>query len=413
MSEISLVQCYQLLDLPLDAAIAAVETAYANKMMRLLRQGAKTEQQQLKLAYHQLKDHLLAQGVAIAEAEATSHTPPALISQLLTPSLSAKGIHLQVMVQGDQVQVRLIGDRVPSPQLATAIAQQVRRLQLPELQTLKVYGMRGQRAIAWKKVFAIAALDSSRDDRDPFSFNNRFMNVGALPVAMGLAMLINWLGIFNLLLRPFHIWIHEFGHATVAWFAGHQATPLPFGWTNVGEDRSIIVYLCFLALLGLLGWTGWREQKRGTIALAAVLAVIQFWMTWVLPLDTYEMWLAFGGIGGELYLSTFLMVCFYLPLPDRWRWDFWRYIVLLIAASTFSETFWLWHQIKRGTESIPWGSMWGGEGDAGGDMNRLSLDYGWSDGQIIQTYSQLGNLCLLVLVGTYIFFVMKAKLKTH
>jgi hypothetical protein len=407
MNQIPLEQCYQLLELLPGANLEAVEAAYSSKMMALLRQGDRAHKPLLQSAYHQLKDHLLQQSAEVAEARLAAKTPQHQISQVLDQRLQGQQIQHRVMVQGSEVQVQLQADRVPAQTIATLVYNSIRTLQLPNVQTLRVYGMRGDRAIAWKQQFSLMSLGSTKDDRDPYSFNNRYVIAAAFPIAMALAGLLHFIGIFNILFRPFHIWIHEFGHAIVAWLAGHRATPLPIGITPVGEERSVIVYLCFLALLGLLGWTGWREQKRATMVIAGILAVTQVYMTWFMSRDSYEMWLSFGGVGGEFILSTLLMVCFYFPLPEKWRWDFWRYIVILIAAHTLIDSFSMWHQIKRGSAAIPWGTMLGGGDDAGGDMNRLSVDYGWSDQQIIQTYTQLGNLCLVVLLGVYIFFLIK------
>lgn len=416
MSTIPLAQCYDILGIHPGATLDQVEAAYANQVMALLRQGAKTEQARLKVAYHQVKNDVMGRS-----AIAPTNAPPAYqaLADGLNQALRSRKIHVRISTvqvssgQGSSVQtpepkpvlqIFLQGQPVPKPELAEWVQRQLQGMDLPEHQTVVVYGLRSQRAIAWKQQFQLYPEGATPDDRDPYSFNNRYINRLAFPlVFLGLALLNPLL---KFLLLPFHIWIHEFGHATVAWLAGHQATPLPFGWTNVGEERSLIVYGCFLALLGLLGWTGWREQKRWLLGCAVGLAVVQFYMTWILPQPVFELWLAFSGVGGEFYLSTLLMVCFYFPLPERWRWDFWRYPVLFIAASTFLDSFGMWHQIRRGESAIPWGTLLGGEGDAGGDMDQLS-GAGWSDMQIIQTYTHLGNGCLLILIGVYIFFLLK------
>lgn len=79
------------------------------------------------------------------------------------------------------------------------------------------------------------------------------------------------------------------------------------------------------------------------MGLAVGLALLQFYLTWFTSSYTFEMLLTFGGIGGEFYLSSLLIGGFYLRLPDRWRWDFWRFIALGVAANTFWNSFWQWH----------------------------------------------------------------------
>lgn len=272
------------------------------------------------------------------------------------------------------------------------------------IETVTIYGMQGTRTILWKKSFSLEEIfqdTATRNNRDLFSFNNKHMNRAAFPAAFLFSAIAHWIEVDRIFLG-LRIWTHEFGHATVAWFSGRQATPLPFGWTNVGEDRSIVVYICFLALWGLLFYTGWNEKKRGIMVCSVLAAIIQFWMTWFTSQDVFELRLAFGGVGGEFYLSTLLMLAFYVPLPNKWRWDCWRYPILFLSASTFFNSISFWNQIKRGTIAIPWGTMLNGSGDAGGDMNQLS-DMGWSDMQIIQTYVGLGQVCLLILIGFYGF----------
>jgi hypothetical protein len=142
--------------------------------------------------------------------------------------------------------------------------------------------------------------------------------------------------------------------------------------------------------------------------IAVVAVLIQFVMTVFMSQDDFELWSAFGGVAGEFYLSALLMLSFYLPLPERWNWNFWRYPAMFMGAHSFLANFTFWHQIKRGEASIPWGTMLNGSGDAGGDMNQLR-DLGWSDGQIINTYIAIGQVCLWVLIGVYVLRIVQWK----
>lgn len=273
------------------------------------------------------------------------------------------------------------------------------------IQMVTIYGLRDNRVVLWKKSFPLARVlaqqPQSNADTDLLSYENQYVNRFALPIAFLVSLCLHWSKL-DLLLLGVRIWIHEVGHAVVAWFSGRKATPLPFGWTNIDLERSIFTYICFLALWGLLFYSGWKERKRWTMGIAIAAALVQLGMTWLMPVDKFEMWLAFGGVGGEFYLSTWLVVAFYLPLPARWRWEFWRYPALFMGASTFVNAMSFWHQVKRGSAEIPWGTMLNGSGDSGGDMNQLR-DCGWSDGQIVNTYIALGHLCLWVTIGIYVF----------
>ena len=197
--------------------------------------------------------------------------------------------------------------------------------------------------------------------------------------------------------------------STVAWLGGHQATPLPFGWTNVGAEKSLFVYCGVLTLFGVLFWSGYKEKRRWPMGLAVALAMLQFYMTWIISADTFDMLLSFGGIGGEFYLSTLLIISFYFPLPEYWRWDFFRYPAVLFAGLPLVGALWQWRQIDRGLEAIPWGSLFGGADHIGGDMNQLSVVYGWSDQRIIDTYNGIGGICVIAVVSVYAYFFIKQR----
>jgi hypothetical protein len=250
------------------------------------------------------------------------------------------------------------------------------------------------------------AVEPEPGPYDPTSFNSRAVNAIAPPVVAALAILFR-MSPLGFLLEGFHVWVHELGHASVAWMTGHKAVPLPIGWTNVEQSQSILVYFGALVLLGALAVYGWRERKPFPVFLAVVLIPLQLYMTWRLPEERAHMWMIFGGVGGEFYIAAAMMALFYFNLPDGFKWGGCRYFFLFIGAASFSETWSFWRDVKRGIEGIPYGSMIGGEDDGGGDMNILKDDYGWTQHQIIHAYSHLGDMCLVAVGLTYIFFVLR------
>jgi hypothetical protein len=390
MNELSIEQCYELLGLNSSASIAEVDAAYSKKLMETIRQGAKEKKALLKTAYERIKE----QSYQAVEPEADPITE--FLKQLNLEQFQVR-IHektLQLYIKTNQ-----------NVGYADELYQQLSRLELPEeVNTIVIYGMRSSKSILWKKQFDLNAI--TEDDCDLYSFKNRYVLLLAFPIAMCSAILLNSIG-FSRLFIPLQIWVHEFGHATIAWFAGRRALPLPFGWTSISLERSLFVYFGGLFLLGLLFRAGIREKKRSSMILAIVCAMIQFGMTWLLPESTFDMWLSFGGVGGEFYLSALMIAGFYFQLPNYWRWDFWRYLFILVGSNTFWAALSRWNSIKQGTESIPWGTLLFGEGDAGGDMNQLSEVYSWSDQKIINTYNTLGNVCLIILLSLYIYFLIK------
>lgn len=241
---------------------------------------------------------------------------------------------------------------------------------------------------------------------DPTSFDSWRVNALAPLLVIGLAVLIKRSPL-GFLLHGFQVWIHEFGHATVAWLTGYRALPLPIGWTSVGGEKSLFVYCGVLFLLGVMFVAGARERKIWPMILAAGGALLQAHLTWRLPAGRAEMWQAFGGVGGEFYLSAAAVALFYVRLPEKFRWGGCRYFFLFIGGGGFVETWLFWRAVKRGAEGIPYGSMIHGEEDGGGDMNTLHDGFGWTQREIIHTYDQLGDACLAALLVVYVIFALR------
>lgn len=240
----------------------------------------------------------------------------------------------------------------------------------------------------------------------PASFDSPVVKALAPPVviALGVALRASPLGF---LLEGFHVWIHEVGHASVAWLSARPAVPLPIGWTNVEPQKSLVLYLALLAAFVALGVAGWRERKAWPMLLSAGLLGAQSFMTWGLSEDRARQWMIFAGVGGEFYLSAAMVCLFFFEFPERFRWGGCRYAVLFIGAASFFESYSFWRQVKRGAEGIPFGSMINGEDDGGGDMNILMDDYRWTQHQIVFTYNHLADACLLAVLLVYLVFNLR------
>lgn len=438
----NVIRAYQELGLPVGAAFGTAELTYFRAKAELLRKGQRDRLEPMKWAYGTLKDYFEGLNRASSPVLSTLSTddglPPNAFSEAAeslvplggmggayaqAPSLRPPGppppdpvvlvrsllrehhLPLQVQVQDQQLHIRWPAVRVVNPKQVTAqiytllLDQNLAEMGLGEVDTLVVSALNSGNQAVWQQTLNLPKAPSVIEDTDLMSFQNRYSNGILFPVLLLLGLIMNAMPIIDALLQGIKIWIHEFGHATVAWMAGRQALPLPFGWTNVNPQRSLLVYLGLAILLWLMYWAGRREHKRWPMVLAGSLAVLQFVMTWVVSARTFDMLLAFGGIGGEIYLSALLMVSFFFPLPTYFRWDFYRYPVVLGAAFTFWGQFWLWKRIRMGRASIPFGGMWGEPEH--GDMNILANRHGWTPGDIIGTYDTLANLSLLVILGVY------------
>jgi len=241
---------------------------------------------------------------------------------------------------------------------------------------------------------------------DPISFDSAVVKAVAPPLVACLAVLFQ-LSPMGFLLEGFHTWVHEFGHSSVAWMTGRRALPLPFGWSNIEQDRSALVYVGVPVLLCIMAVAGWRERKAWPIILAAILLVAQTCMTWILREDRGHMWMIFAGVGGEFYLSAAMIALFYFEFPEKFKWGGCRYVFLFIGSGVFYQSFTFWRQVKRGLEGIPYGSMINGEDDGGGDMNILRDDYHWTQHQIIYSYNHLADACVVALLVIYAVFNLR------
>lgn len=327
--------------------------------------------------------------------------------ETLIAAIAQVGLSAQVTVRGEHLHIGLAIADAPTPEPATNTLKtllyqmDLADLGLTDLRVVHVYGLTAPKQAAWQQKFAISPV--TKADTDLMSFDNRLSAVFYFPLMVLAGIVLKTVAPIGILLQGIDIWFHEFGHAIVAWMAGRRAIPLPFGFTPVNPERSFFVYVGVLILFGLLFWAGQREQKRWPQILAVSLVTIQFGMTWLMSANTFEMLLYFGGIGGEFLICALLIVSYYFPLPQYFQWGLYRYPVVVGASFTFFGSLWNWRQVRRGLQDIPWGSMWGGDGD----MEMLAYGHGWSQQQIINTYNSLGMLCVSAILAIYFYMVLK------
>jgi hypothetical protein len=96
-----------------------------------------------------------------------------------------------------------------------------------------------------------------------------------------------------------------------------------------------------------------------------------------------------------------LLAAFHFPLPDRLRWDFWRWPALLPGSVCFTHALLLWARAAGDASQLPWGAAIGDDSD--GDINRLVRDFGWSAAALASFYLKAGGVSALGLVGAYAF----------
>ena len=98
-------------------------------------------------------------------------------------------------------------------------------------------------------------------------------------------------------------------------------------------------------------------------------------------------------------------VAFHFPLPDRLRWDFWRWVAIVPAALCLVHAVLLWRTVAADVSQMPWGSAIGDDSD--GDMNRLVQQFSWSANELAEVYLTTAYLGLAAIALTYGYAVYR------
>jgi Zn-finger nucleic acid-binding protein len=214
--------------------------------------------------------------------------------------------------------------------------------------------------------------------------------------ALGTLLLVSWAftsTTFGETVAIFlRIQFHELGHALVAWSTGRSALPLPFGWTSWSFERSWLLVSMELLFPALLAVHGVREKKPAAVLTAVAMGAV-FAAGLATPLEASEEWLVAGGTIGEALLPALALLAFHAPLPERARWDFWRWPLTLAAILAFVSVVAHDAEIASGARPVPFGSfVTGRAGD--GDLERLVNDYGWPEESLRPFFGALSRAAL-------------------
>lgn len=252
------------------------------------------------------------------------------------------------------------------------------------------------RKLAAEKPLALVALETEADRSYPNDPDRpeceplRLRQVAAsLPLALGASLVWRLLPFSRFIPGGVRVPLHELGHATVAWFTGHMAVPIPIGLTLSSQDRSVIV------CVGLPALCGWRALQRGRAgAYGAALGwglagVTQLGLTWGLDLGAHERWLLLGGCGGEFVFAALLVALFHRTMGRQYRWDLARWMALAIGAFVLVDQTLFWRRARADSDYFPWGAAFSDDGD----MDRLHDQYGWSENALTGFYLDLATLC--------------------
>src|SRR5262249_41053106 len=139
------------------------------------------------------------------------------------------------------------------------------------------------------------------------------------PAAVALALLLVRSGAVHAFVRIFDsMWLHELGHAIVAWLSGYPALPGPWR-TAVPDARAPIFAIMVSAALGAALVFAWRAERRRLAAAAGAVLAVQLVMTLALRANAAHALMVFGGDAGAMVLGAALVVAYDLVEHDlRW-----------------------------------------------------------------------------------------------
>lgn len=250
-----------------------------------------------------------------------------------------------------------------------------------------------------------AAADAPHAFEPTVSYDSVAVNQWSLPAALVLATLPLLGGRGPLVPMTVGMWTHELGHAFTAWLSGLFAVPLPFVTITTSDERSLVVIALVIALWAGLGTWGVRKRAWGLVAVAAGIFLAQAYLTFIANPGRAMQWVIWAGMGGEIVLSALAMAAFYQRLP--YRWDFFRFPVLVTAAIGFVNTTYLWTVFTVDPHRLPPGHI---SGDSSmSDLARLLRSNEFTLATLTRTNFTLVVICAAGLAALYVRQLMRAR----
>lgn len=227
----------------------------------------------------------------------------------------------------------------------------------------------------------------------------KHLRTWAVPAVFAVAILVAQSDMLHGLARTFMtMWLHELGHAIAGWMTGYGAVPGPWR-TLVSDERMILVTIAIVVALGALAYRALSDDRRilaGGLAAGAVLAIAG--ATLVAPHDA-RMLFTFAGDAGMMLIGAALVLTFWASpgshLHESWlRWGF-----VVIGAFALVDGMGTWWIARGDPSAIPYGEI---EGVGLSDPSKLTDVHGWSQGDMIRRFSNVGLVACAICAGRYL-----------
>lgn len=160
---------YALLGLDPGDSLQKVEGTYFKLKALALREGDRPKVEELKKAFHQLKEHIENPPVIKPEATATPQPPPSIDEdESLSPVerveliLKRQGVAAQVSTQESQLYISWLAVRVINPEDAAhqvhglLTQQTLTKMGFHGIETLVISGLSRDHAVVWQKTLSLA-----------------------------------------------------------------------------------------------------------------------------------------------------------------------------------------------------------------------------------------------------------------
>jgi Zn-finger nucleic acid-binding protein len=242
--------------------------------------------------------------------------------------------------------------------------------------------------------------DGPRLAHSRIRFDRGLENVIVVPVLLAISWFLCSGPLGRLFASMVGMPFHELGHAAASWISSRIAVPLPF-FTIWYDDQSWLMGSVVAAVLGWFAFHTYREKNRFMFGVTCVMTVGWLIATFLISPATTLMWQIMAGGLGEIFFGSFILIAFHFPLPDRFRWDFWRYLAVIPGSICFAQALTLWRKASKDLSQMPWGSAIGAESD--GDMNRLVNHFGWNATELAEFYLGAAYVALAALVAAYAY----------
>lgn len=234
--------------------------------------------------------------------------------------------------------------------------------------------------------------DFTREER-----HERLLRAVAIPGAL---LLARWLvRASHGMVRLITMWVHESGHAVMAWLCGFPAFPGPWV-TTVAPERSPFFTLLLVAGLGFAAYRAWERQRAFWVLASAGTVLLVLYCTFRVNHVNARQLITFAGDGGCFVLGTLMMLTVYAREDHPIRANQIRWALIVIGALAFMDAYMVW---SGPIDRLPFGEDENGISDP---SVLVEMD-GWNVLMLIRRYLGLARVCFVVMAVVYLVMLIR------